>query len=98
MFKIKMLTLVATLVAIVVAGPILSIGQSVHGQGGGHTTTPINCDKVTGHNAEWGIGCNFGVHDCTNKHTYDDKAKKPDKDYTAGYKYGWSHSGCLLPK
>ena len=92
-----MLTLVATLAVIVGAGPILSIGQTVHGQGAGQATADVNCDKVA-HTAEFNIGCNFGIHDCIHKIKYNDKAKTPDKDYTEGYKYGWSHSGCPLPK
>jgi len=49
-------------------------------------------------NAEFNIGCTSGVFDCNKKHTYNDQDKTPNKDYTTGYKYGWTHEGCNLPK
>jgi hypothetical protein len=97
--SIKMLTTIATIAAIIViADPVLSIGQVVHGQSVDQQMPSLfNCDKVIG-NAKFNVRCNFSVSYCSKKRTYNDQAKTPNKDYTAGYKYGWTYEGCNLPK
>ena len=51
--------------------------------------------KKTYRNALDWIGCAFGVDYCNKKHKYNDQSfKAPSKDYTAGYKYGWTNEGC----
>ena len=93
-----MLTIVATMAAIVLASPILLIGQAVHGQGVNQTLSAVNCDKVAP-TAKFDIGRQEGVHDCTHKIIYNDQPYKThDKDYTTGYKYGWEHEDCLPNK
>ena len=73
----------------------------VHGQGVNQTLAAVNqtlaavnCDKVA-HTSEFDVGCQYGVHDCSHKIKYNDQPiKGSDKDYTAGYKYGWANEGC----